>query len=427
MEFVAVLFGISYSTILGYIVARFFLPELSLRDILGISFGVGVGVIYSLMFVYSLLGLNWTFFNLIIPGLILFAFFGLKMSKVKVSFTKPSLKAFPLILLSSYVIFESISRPLLSWDGWATWLFRSKIFYFDGNINPLSIIYSGSDYPLAISLFVTFLYEIMSSANDKYALLMYPAFYISLLISFYSLLRKSLSVRMSIVFTFLLGATQNIIRHAGYFETGMSDFPLAYFIFISFFLYLIFSKSQSLLNLLLLQFVLGITALIKNEGITFAIILEALIILKLVRTKNYRAFLSIPVFLITWLSWELFKSLNDISLNYIIMNRTFNSNDFFIIIFRFLLEMINIKNWNLLWIVFAIGILIFLKNFKKFPNKVVYLLIFGQLLAYYMIFLITPVDVGEHLSILDRLYIHLIPLVVFAIAMSFGIGKGSKR
>lgn len=423
MNILILIIGLIYTFVIGFLLVRYFLPTIKVQTGVGYSFGVGIGVIYLLMFTYAIIGMPWSIGGLLLPGLILIILLG-KNAKLKLSKKRPTLLTTLLIVICLYVVFESISRPLLAWDGWATWLFRSKIFFFDNTIKPESLVYSGSDYPLVISLYSTFLYKLIGSVNDKLVLLAYPLFFISLVMIFYGSTKEYIGEKKALFFTILLALLQNLIRHGGYFESGMADLPLAYFFLMDFTLLLSFLRKPNLRSMLILQFVIGITALIKNEGVPFGIIMELVIIYTLIRNKYFKLIGLVGVFIFLYLSWEVYKNWYGIHLNDLLNRRTFDLIRLPEIAKGFVIEMLNIKNWNLLWFAFTLSAIATVKTWSRARFKIVYLFIFAQLLIYGYIFLITPIDVNVHIkNVVDRLFLHIAPLALFAIAMQFASNK----
>ncbi|MBS3079474.1 hypothetical protein J4218_05090 [Candidatus Pacearchaeota archaeon] len=77
-------------------------------------------------------------------------------------------------------------------------------------------------------------------------------------------------------------------------------------------------------------------------------------------------------------------------------------------------EVINIQNWNFLWLSFLFGLLIFAKYGKR---RLVYMLIGFQVLSYLAVFLISPYEPSAHVkNVIDRLLLHIAAIAVYSIA-----------
>lgn len=419
MNAIVLILALIYTFALGFSLVTYFFQSLNMQIKIGISFGLGVGIVYLQLFLYSIVGISWSLASFLIPGIIVIILLS-KNRRPKLQLNKPNILVLLIIGICLYVAFESISRPLIAWDGWATWLFRSKIFFIENSVKPTSLMYSGSDYPLVISLYISFLYKLIGSVNDKIVLLSYPSFFASLILVFYGATKEYVGEKKALFFCILLALLQNVIRHSGYLEAGMADLPLAYFFLVDFVLLVTLVRKPNYRLMLLLQFLLGITALVKNEGVPYSIIMELYLVYTLIRYKYFKVMGFIVVFILLYLSWEIYKNWYGIHLNDLINRRTF---DFFripAIVKGFVIEMFNIKNWNLLWVAFVFAVGSTLMSWKATKVKLVYIFIFMQLMVYEIIFLITPIDVSVHIhNVIDRLFLHVAPLVLFAITVQF--------
>lgn len=419
-------FGIIFITLIGYcLIKKFRLINFGDVEILPYSFGLGGGVVALQLFIYSQLKLQWSLFSLLLPWIILlflsvgnikliFPFKKVKLDRVEV------ILSLLILILALFVGFEAMIRPLSAWDGWATWVFKAKAFYIDGNVNPNLFFYMNSDYPYLISLIITFLYTFIGGFNDQSILLLFFSFYLFLGIAFFFSLLKNLSIKRSLIFTFLLLSTQNIVRHGGRFEVGYVDLALGFYMFMSFELLLQYVKSKKLSNLIILNTFLGFTALIKNEGVAFSIIVQAITIYHVLKFKKFRHLYILFFWAIPILNWSVFKFINHLPQNYLFTNIVLRMERIMIALREIFSQIVNIGNWNLLWFAFFTGFFAYLFSRKFIELNIAYVIIFFQLLVYVIVFLLTPIDPVLHIrNVMDRLLIHLAPLAVFTVAMIF--------
>lgn len=426
MSEIIVLLLLTFITLIGFIIIRFFdfLPDVSNVESVFYSFGLGVSLISFQMFLYSVFAIQWSLISIIPPWLV--TFFVMHILKPKFLITKTKLKyslkfldkvliviIFSLLL---FVCFEALIRPLSAWDGWTSWLYKAKMFYVDGFINPKSL--GDSEYPLVISLASSFIYTALGAINDRVVLLLFYMFYFSLAGIFFFSLKKYIGLTKALLFTFLLISTQNLIRHGGRFEAGQADLALGYYFFISGVLLLKFIKDKSYKTLILLNIFLGIAANIKNEGLPFSIFVQLIIMFIIFRTKKYKELLFSLFWFVPIFTWQLFKVINNFPKTPYYVGSVVHPDRIFVVIIEIFKEFMNVQNWNLLWFLFLVCSLLYLFKFKR-SISAIYILIFLQLASYIVIFLVTPVNPVLHVrNVIDRLLIHLAPLAVFVSAVT---------
>jgi hypothetical protein len=401
-----------------------------LKDIekLPFSFGLGAGVVAFQLYVYSRFHIFWNVFLILVPWILLLATafyfrknelnFTLKITRVSV-FSK--LLIILIVILLFIVFIESISRPIPAWDGWASWLFRAKMFFVENGVKTQIFSYVPSEYPVIVSLMTTFLYKVLGFIDDRSVLLLYPSFYLSLTIMFFFSLKKTVGVARALLFTFLLISTQNIIRHSGRFEVGQADFILGFYMFASFSLFILFSRSKKLGNFILLQLFLAITALIKNEGIPFVLIIQMFL---LVFIYKHRLFKILPYFLyfvIPFGDWQIFKASVHLFVITSYIQSSLHPERVGIIIYEYMKEFLKLANWNLLWIAFFVSYVVYIIRRKSSQNLAVpYIIVFLQLLVYCSVFLFTSTNPMLHIpNVNNRELIHLAPIAVYIVCIVF--------
>ena len=420
MNIVIVFLTIGFVTLIGYSIIRKF--DLLPTDdfLLGISYGygLGVGLVAMQLFLYSRLGIFWNRGALIFPWVIFLLIVFLTQKKNIKMPSIPKLRGIQkvlfgvIVIVICYTLLESILRPVTVWDGWAIWLLKSKIFFIDGMVNPSALSYVGAEYPLIISLFGTVLYIMLGFINDSAVLLMSFAFYLFLALAFFSVLKKH-GITYALFFSFLLVATQNFVRHGGRLEAGQADLPLGYYIFTSTMLVLKYYKTQTVRVLALLSVFLGITGLIKVEGVAFTFVIVILLIFTILKKKKYKHFLVLSFWLLPILDWNTYKSFYHLT---VVRQRTFEFSLYKSLHTAYVIvkELFNIKTWSLLWIVYFY-ILIFRQKKLDTNLFLVNIVIFVQLFFYLVSYLFF-IDYSPESS-LERLLIHIAPLALYAIAV----------
>ncbi len=414
--------------IIGYSVILFckFIKEDNLISKLSVGYALGVGLVAFELFIYSRTGIKWGLFSIYLPwavftpvALILKRREIIKDMRVDIKLdlfekTFAALSGFLLL----FTAFESVIRPLSAWDGFAIWLVKSKMFFIDGFVNPMVYFVLKDSYPYVVNLSGTFIYEVLGKVDDTSVLLLFYGFYLFLFLIFFSVLREKIGTKKSFLFSFLLISTQNVIRHGGRFEAGYADLTLGFYIFVSYYLLRNYLKHRRLSNLIILQIILGITSLIKVEGLTFCLIVNGVVLHELfIKQKRIKEFFFSLLWMLPALDWQIFKTQNHMNFT-LYENPHLNFYRIPAILFEMGREFINIQNWNLLWIIFFITIIyVFIRKQLK---SVVLLLITAQIVVYFLVFIISPNEPNIHVrGVFNRLLLHVVPLAVYFIAVSF--------
>jgi len=431
--------SLGFLSLVGFVVTKGFdlLPKKSTLFIVGLSYGLGVGLITAQMYLYARMGILWSSVNLLLPWVLLMAVLYLFQRK-KIRFFTPfppkagrqndrsfdGVIAFLLIgilFCVFYTVFEAVMRPLTVWDGWAAWIIKSKAFFLDKTITIPTLQYIRSDGPLVISLLGTFVYVMLGSADDTAVLLSSSAFYIFLLILFYSALKERYSTRYALFFTFLLATTQTLIRQGGRMEAGQADLPLGYFIFVTAVLFLDYFKSAKTPILILLIGFVSMTTFIKFDAMPFVLLMIVMICFVIYQKKTYYQVPLLLLWLIPFLDWQYYKKMTHLDGIYMeghgivfsmikIMNAFIGS----------LKALVNIKSWNLLWFAYFYCFF-FLFSPKNKELVILHIIVLSQLGVYLLIYFFTAGNAPE--SSAQRLLVHVAPLALYTIALHLNTRK----
>jgi len=440
MNFITIAIDIAAITFVGYCIGELYLyaTSYSLLKKVALSYALGFGLIGMQMFVYSELGVSWNVTNLVIPWTIVFAYFfirkkpkinGLKISNLfrHQNFAKSEkFLAILVFLLLFFVGVESIMRPIQAWDGWDNWVFRSNVFYMNGEIDKYYFSYTTDSYPLLIPLTVTAGYLSIGEIDDRTILLFYYMFYASLGILFYSVAKEHAGRKIALLFTFLLLSTQNFVRHGGRFEVGQADLAVGFYIFAGAIVLFDYLKSKSARSLLLLSFILGISIGIKNDALPFTFLALGIALYSILKEKKFLRIIYLIPFPLLVLPWEIFKRVNHLHANFLIRDGvSLHLERIPNVAITMSKEFINIQNWNLLWITFILCLYIFRKELKH--QRLIISIIAFQWLAYMAIFLIIPSDPTSQINaVANKLYLHIGPLAVLTIVLIYRNILGGK-
>jgi len=375
------------------------------------------GIITVQMFLYVVLRIQMNTYSLLIPWILVFGFLFVLYRKDSFIFKLTNIRfsAFDKCLLTMIVLlliftgFESVIRPVSAWDAWSNWLLKAKIFYIENDIAPM-FDYVKSDYPIGISLFVTFFYFIIGKLDDASILILFFQFYFFLSVVFFSYIRQFTNNTIALLFTFLLISSQNIIRHGGRFEAGQADLALGYAILCCSVVLVDFLRFKEFKSFIIVELFASICGFIKYEGLVFSAIVQLTLLFVVIRGRK---FTYLPGFL-PWAiftgAWMVYKNSHNVISHYIFSDPRFHTERVFFVLSEMAKEFLNIKNWNLLWVVFIIAIIVCFKrkNFIFLPFFVIVLL---QWTSYFLTYLVSPISSSEQVpSTIDRLYLHLAPL-----------------
>lgn len=430
MQYISVILSIFIFYCIGFAVLQIIKVQLSSAERVGISFGLGSGLVSFQMFVYVLCSIPLDVFTLCLPWIIFLLIYGIVASKqvsillphYKLSFT--SVVLFILIVITiMYVFFQSQLRPLQAWDAVANWSFLSKATFIDKTIDGEFYQFANFDIPYLVSFQEAFIYFIHGSVIDREVLLIFPFYYISLLFLFYVSVRKFLSKNYSLLFTFLLASLPNLLRQAGTYDIGYVDISLAYYMFVSIVLliHVLDGKKERGLFLLLGIFV-GFTTLVKGEGQGFAMTIAFVVTVYLYKTKMLSNVLYFVPGIILFISWKNYSITQEIPTHYLYSGKVHLSR-FFIITRLYGLEFINVVRWNFLWMALFVAFLMIIVQKKM--NILLSILVL-QLFFYMGIYLYTPLDVVGHIQgSFDRFLLQISPLALYIVASVYS-NKGQK-
>ncbi len=423
MSILLTIIGIFFYILIGSSIFKIFklLNKKSFIEKIPYSFAIGFGFVSIQMFFYSIFNISWSIFNIVVPWIfvIIYSIYkskkSIKTRSNRINFNKNTFLCnfFTTlsILLLIFVFFEALIRPLSAWDGWAIWLLKGKIFYIDGYINPDVYLMLKDNYAYVVNLSVSFIYTLIGYVDDRVILLIFYCFYLMTGISLYFSIKKNSSRTIASIFTFLFLSTQNILRHGGRWEAGYADLALGFYIFLTVMLLIDYLSFKSNKYLTLLIIFMSITSLIKEEGMFFSIFVFFILLFLQIKNKKIKQIPFLFIYLIPLLTWQVFKYINAISFHYLYTQFNFQINRLFEVFKYMIYEFFNVKNWNLLWILFLVTL--FKVNIKD-RQSIIYLIIFVQIILYFMVFLISPHDPQQHiLNVSNRLYLHFAPLAVY--------------
>lgn len=407
-------------------------------DIVGYSLPLGIGFVSFQLFILSMLNLKWTLEAILLPWLVIFFIFLLlnKEKKIRINLTKPKISFSHLVLLGLvlvqmfFVLVESQLRPLITWDGWATWLFRSRMFFIDGGVLGNVQVFYDMDYPVFLSIAESVVYFFLNRIDDRVVLLFYPAVYVSIFVLIYSFLRTRVGNYYALIFGFMFISLQIVVRHAGRFDAGQADLPLSLFFLSASIALVNYIKTNNFKYLLITFLISGFSTQIKSEGLPFALVIGLISNVFILKLKSYKYLFLNLVWICPIVIWELYKvghafpaSFHFTKGIYVYFERL---PQIFIGISK---ELYVLRHWSILWLLFLYALFIGFTNKRVFYKESIVLLLVAvlQMLSYIFIFLITPHKLDVYIpNVIDRLLLHISPIIILVIALIYSRVKINK-
>lgn len=419
-----------------------------------LSFGLGVGALSIGMFLLSFIGLAINLPNILLlatPFLIYliwdkkFKFghiFDIENKMIDLNALQIILIIF--ILFITFLVFsDALIQPMTRWDERVVWGLKAKILYYDEGIYSKSfldadIIHPHKNYPLLIPLIESWIYNVLGNVDDRLVKIIFPLFFISLLLIFYSSQRNFFSKTYSLIFTTFLASMPFIIvsplpvPDAGSgAASGYADVPLSFFYFTATIYLYMWMTDTSKNNRLKISAIFSMFMIFtKTEGIIlFFGNLSVFIIFILfnVQDRNIRnlsIFLSPTVLLIPWFIFQ--QNLpNDFIFQYSISRFVQNLYRLQPILIYFLKIFFNPLNWSVLWILFFLSTIFTIRFTSKKPIIYLFLIISFQLFAIILMYILTPYESVEfHIETsMNRMLMHIIPTITFLVSIQIFVGK----
>lgn len=411
---------------------------------LAVGYLIGTGLLTLQMFLYSILHIRFNLWGIVLPWVgILLIGVGIGLVPVR-RFRTPTrgvptfgkisfwewLLAGAITLKILYIFYEALVKPVVGWDALWNFSLRAKIFYFLGGIpldrtNQFFLGGGMKQYPLHLPLLETFTFILQGGWNDAVMKVIFPLYFLSLLIIFYYALRREQGRLIALFFTFLLSSLPLLVYHA---TIEYADFVVGvYFLAAVAYLYQ-FIKTKDMKVLLLSAILAALSAWAKDEGQIFYFICFLLLLTAVRFNWKYLATYLVP-FAVLIAPWIIFKQIFGLSVG---NEPTFSIAGFFSgLVFhpetipKVLEKMFLSGNWHLL---FGLWVLVIIFYFKKiFATEKKYIFWSSALAMLFFIFLyVFTYNWSMVFSgiIVNRNFLTLVPLVLLLCGLVY---KEDKR
>lgn len=330
-----------------------------------------------------------------------------------------------------YIFWRALNIPIISYDAIATIAFKAKIFFYEEKLPPLTLL-PHQTYPLLVPFTLTWTAINLGAWSDQLVQITFPCLLLSFLMIFYKFLRYFTDRLWALFGVALLLSSNFFIVHAA---IAYRDFTLMYFNCTTIMLLLLWRKSGIFGFLLTASLFSGISTFVKLEGTSFLLIhcLLALIIIKNLtnlstqqKIKHFLAF-SIPGAFICF-SFLVYKFLVGATKEGVgIVDKTgmeFSLEKIQLVpqIFQSFAQNLFLSgNWNILWLALLVS-LVLLSGKKKNAEIRLTLLALGLYFTMYFLVALFTMNytwiAGENNSTtLSRLILHFFPLAVLSIIL----------
>ncbi|MBN1527204.1 MAG: glycosyltransferase family 39 protein [Candidatus Omnitrophica bacterium] len=450
-ELARLIASIAIITVIGWAVLSIILSRrggFSLAEELAVSYGLGLGFITLEMLCFYFLKLPFKAAYILSPWLVVIAM-ALPAAKnrldsvlaapksAKRDSKKPGgLAVFLLAAICAetfYAFFRALIKPLESYDAIAIYAIKAKILYF-ARAFPADFftstiqLFPHPDYPLNIPLAETFFYNMMGAWNDQLVKLIFPLYFVALIVMCYSSIRRFASRTHALLFTFFLSSIPQLTAYA---TNGYLDLPLAFYYFTSAVCLFRWLEDRGQTQLLLVSAVMaGLAGWTKNEGMMFCVVNIAVLAVYSLQVKGYRlqgmkqAAIYTGITVVILAPWLFIKKAAGIENSEIILANLNPANLFRQlwkikpILYEFQKQFFGPKKWNIFWplalFILAAGYKVAFKGVRKYIALSLALTICG----YVTFYMISKVDVHFFLSTTwSRFLLHFLPVVVYWIAL----------
>jgi hypothetical protein len=336
----------------------------------------------------------------------------------------PLLAVVYLVVSQIAVSWHALSFPLIEWDAFAIWGLKAKVIYYDSLLsNPayfraVTLSYSHLDYPLGLPFLLSGVYAAVGEVNDQLAKVIFPFLSAAFILMLFDSCRWKLNSKKSLIIAAICIGNSPFARWAG---SGNADLLLTFYYGGSVIYLLRWIESRGTGDLVISALFSAFGAFCKNEGLVLAAMNLMILLINagIIRQKKIfgatALFIIIQaLFILPWLIWSL--DIPRTHENYFgrldIATITNNLPRLGIILPIFLHQIYQIDHWGVIWILLIAFAMIGWRAFTAGPVIWGWILFILHILLYILAFVVTPwhIDVLV-LSSLDRLLMHLIPLL----------------
>jgi len=438
-------------TILGFVVMNLLTIRLPWLIAVSISYGLGLGLLSQGMLLLEILGVGFYQLPIIFlqVGLVIFlsAVTGIRQRNHKKSLilrAEDSMwagsffsaeytwyeKLINVLIISMsiyYVIFmfsRAVKWPIYGWDSFSTSLHNAKLFYHDRSLQNLNHV----PYPV-YPLLMPFLF-IWSSCNfgfweDQFTKVLFPLYFLSFVLIYSHCLYKLTNKKWALYAIFLLISSNLLLFHA---VMEYRDVILLFYTCSAVLFMIMWRQSREKGWLVLSSLFLGFGSFTKVEGNPYLLVQLLLFVYILLRDKILTHLAKIRLFVLyaipctaimmTYYFYKMFKGISTMA--YASLNFSNPQENILPVLKIFGESMFFSANWNLIWILLSVSLII---HWRKVTQNINIQVILGGLVMFMAIFILfaifssgLSVHVTSH-NTASRLILQIFPLATMLIVI----------
>jgi len=433
---------------------------------IALSYGIGAGLLSLEMFLISSVGIPLTFGYIIIPwipflcfsiwksnGRVLMGVHPLNLKGISQPRSTPGNNrervfsvlekiVWAVIFFEVFsVFFAALIKPIFHWDPFVSWSFKAKIFFMDEAIrldffHDTTKDFTFPDYPLLVPLTETWLFTSLGEWNDALVKVIFPLYYVCLLIIFYSALRRSISRMGSVLFTLFLATMPRVLYYS---SAGYAEIPLAYYYSVSVISLFLWINHGNKEYLPIAAIFAGFAGWTKYEGQILLLVVFFLLVVFLLfhfrarlREKIHCLLIFLGIVILILSPWMIFKQLIGLH-SEVVTSSTLNLSWITTHLGRlrplgyaFLKTMLDTDKWNILWFALILATIFFWKRTFSSPTVYIFLSVVLPMALYAVGYLIVAWDIKWERSI-PRYMVHFTPLSLFLLANQISFWNKIKR
>jgi len=307
------------------------------------------------------------------------------------------------VILCQWILLLRFARTTaLGWDGLMVWEIKARIAFYNGGGLPADYftdpqrVWSHPDYPLLVPMLETWVYMWLGRADQSFARVVFPFFYMAALFLLYSGVSELTGKRWAGLLTAAMLFFVPFVT-VGYFSvfTGYADFPLAVFYLAAAVCLFRYLRDSARSRLLLFAIYAGALPWTKHEGNILWICIVAVAAWEFIRRGGIRlAFLAAAPGLAVIVGWRIAmismkaaKSRDFVPLT--IANVIGNANRIGTILHYLIGELCSLNDWSLLWILFPIALLLLAARGKARLGSRLGSMVYIPLMLYACVYLLS--------------------------------------
>ncbi len=422
---------------LGDSFTSLFKCKLNYWERFGLAYGLGLAIFTFGTFLSSFLGAPFNKYTLLVVFLVLLGtIWAIKRKKrigldFKISWNKPTIAVLVLGIIILIVglssLFESVVRPLYTWDALAIWGTKAKAIFSLESIQAVKDYGAKPYYPLNIPIAMAIFYHFGESFVES----IFPFYFIAMLAVFYGSLKRCGCGYLGLIGTLMLAVTPFVFFHS---TIAYANLPMAFYYMASVIYLYQFFKSNNRAFLMLSSVLLGIGCWTRPDGLIW--VFPSLVVLAVysLRRKQWLVpiFYLVPILGFS-LPWSIFaKYIIDASSPYLASALesikqffTLDINTAYVVdILRYFYQQVFMKEnwlvvggvlgWGYIWLLFFSVLILYCTKLRKYS----YLLALIGLDVFTLFFIYYASGFDGRLSWFletgfNRITLHFFPLLLY--------------